>query len=125
MAKISEFTVSEPCLFSSGMCPAPDPEDGLQLTSTIEDLKAPIPELFDVLTEEKDIDNRWTTYTYPAHYDALYFKPGHGMLDVNFGELNLQDYPALHAFNSSKQGWTTAGSSCFGVQVNMKKTAVL
>lgn len=68
------------------MCPAPDPEDGLQLTSTIEDLKAPIPELFDVLTEEKDPEQRWTTYTYPAHYDALYFKPGHGMLDVNFGK---------------------------------------
>lgn len=74
---------------TSGMCPAPDPEEGLHLTSTIEELKAPIPELFDVLTEEKDEEMRWTTYTYPAHYDALYFKPGHGMLDVNFGKISF------------------------------------
>lgn len=78
-------TLYTECCSCVGMCPAPDPEEGLHLTSTIEELKAPIPELFDVLTEEKDKEMRWTTYTYPAHYDALYFKPGHGMLDVNFG----------------------------------------
>jgi len=77
-------------VFILGMCPPPDPEEGLHLTSTIEELKSPIPELFNVLTEEKDLEFRWTTYTYPAHYDALYFKPGHGMLDVNFGELEIQ-----------------------------------
>lgn len=78
-------TLYTECCSCVGMCPAPDPEEGLHLTSTIEELKAPIPELFDVLTEEKDEEMRWTTYTYPAHFDALYFKPGHGMLDVNFG----------------------------------------
>jgi hypothetical protein len=30
------------------MCPPPDPEEGLHLTSTIEELKSPIPELFNV-----------------------------------------------------------------------------
>lgn len=78
-------TLYTECCSCVGMCPAPDPEEGLHLTSTIEELKSPIAELFNVLTEEKDEELRWTTYTYPAHYDALYFKPGHGMLDVNFG----------------------------------------
>ena len=46
-------------------------------TSTFEDLDEPMPELFNVLTEEEDHELRWTTYTYPAHHDLLYFNPGH------------------------------------------------
>ena len=62
----------------SGLCPAPDPDDGLYSTSSIETLPDPIPELFAVLTEEEDPLRRWTTHTYSYNLDSLLFKPGTG-----------------------------------------------
>ena len=57
------------------MCPENDLKDNMYRTSSVEELSDPIPELFNVLTEEEDPYLRWTTYTYPAHLDLLYFKP--------------------------------------------------
>ena len=51
-------------------------KNSLELASSIEELSEPIPELFSALTEEEDPEQRWTIYTYPAHLDLLYFKPG-------------------------------------------------
>lgn len=61
-----------------GLCPAPDPEDGLFRTSSIENLPDPIPELFAVLTEEEDEQKRWTTHTYSLNLDYFLFKSGTG-----------------------------------------------
>ena len=55
-----------------GMCPLPDPEDSIFKTSSIEVLSDPIPELFNVLTEEEDYLKRWTTHKYPIYFDTVY-----------------------------------------------------
>ena len=54
------------------MCPLPDKEDSIFKTSSIEVLSDPIPELFNVLTEEEDYLKRWTTHKYPVYFDTLY-----------------------------------------------------
>ncbi|UYV80210.1 TWSG1 [Cordylochernes scorpioides] len=49
------------------MCPKPNSTDSsLSQKSHVEDLPEPIPELFDVLTEEKDRLLRWISYTFPV-----------------------------------------------------------
>ncbi len=58
-----------------GMCESRNPKYNNLRTSSVEELDNPIPGLFRVLTEEPDPSLRWTTYTYPAHLDLLYFKP--------------------------------------------------
>ena len=63
---------------SPGLCPAPDPDDSLYGSSSIENLPDPIPELFAVLTEEEDFLQRWKTFTYSYNLDSLLFKPGTG-----------------------------------------------
>jgi len=73
-----------------GMCPAKKQDDGLQKASSIEELSDPIPDLFEVLTSEPDPHSRWTSYTYPAHLDLLYFNPANVPLDpqlTNTGRL--------------------------------------
>ena len=75
------------------MCPETNPKSNVYKTSTVEELPEPIAALFSVLTEEEDPLLRWSTYTYPAHLDLLYFKPrGHSLsLDPTsvFGEFAL------------------------------------
>lgn len=71
------------CCSCVGLCPKPDPDDDLQDGSTIEDLHDPIPELFNVLTEQEDIEKRWTTFILPVHFDVLTHKSNHGILDLS------------------------------------------
>lgn len=59
------------CCSCVGMCPMPDPEDSIFRTSSIEVLSDPIPELFNVLTEEEDYLKRWTSHKYPVYFDIL------------------------------------------------------
>ncbi len=76
------------------MCPESDLKNNMDKMSSVEELGDPIPDLFDVLTEEEDPYLRWTTYSYPAHLDLLYFKP-HSPGDKafqfssNLGRVNL------------------------------------
>jgi len=63
------------------MCPEKQPGASLQKASSVEVLSDPIPELFSVLTAELDPHSRWTTFTYPAHLDLLYFNPDNTPLD--------------------------------------------
>lgn len=74
------------CCSCVGMCENKSPKYNNLKTSSVEELENPIPGLFRVLTEEPDPTLSFTTYTYPAHLDLLYFKP-RGSDD--FG-LNLQ-----------------------------------
>ncbi|XP_071092157.1 twisted gastrulation protein homolog 1-A-like [Haliotis cracherodii] len=55
------------CCSCVGLCPPPDPNMDLYKTSSIERLGDPIPDLFNVLTEIPDFQQRWVTYTYPRH----------------------------------------------------------
>lgn len=73
------------CCSCVGMCPETNPKSNLYKTSTVEELGEPIAALFNVLTEEEDEQLRWTTYTYPAHLDLLYFKPRGHSLDLDLG----------------------------------------
>ncbi|GFS15980.1 twisted gastrulation protein homolog 1 [Elysia marginata] len=52
------------CCSCVGLCPPPDLDDELDKGSTVEHLKDPIPALFDVLTEQEDPQQRWTSFTY-------------------------------------------------------------
>ncbi len=65
--------------FAPGMCESPHRKHNSAAsarTSSIEALDTPIPELFRVITAgEPGEALPFTTYTYPAHLDLLYFKP--------------------------------------------------
>lgn len=50
----------------TGLCKPKDSEEGMDDSSSVEELKEPIPDLFNVLTEEEDLYKRWKAYTYPA-----------------------------------------------------------
>jgi hypothetical protein len=63
------------------MCPEKKPGSSLHRASSVEELPDPMPDLFDVLVAELDPHSRWTTYTYPAHLDLLYFNPVNATLD--------------------------------------------
>jgi Twisted gastrulation (Tsg) protein conserved region len=63
------------------MCPEKQPGASLQRASSVEALPDPIPDLFNHLTAEADSLSRWTTHTYPAHLDLLYFNPENAPLD--------------------------------------------
>lgn len=65
------------------MCPEKNPKANWYKTSTVEVLPDPIPGLFSVLTEEPDPYLRWTTQSYPAHLDLLYFKPSGNSLNLD------------------------------------------
>jgi len=69
------------------MCPAKKQADGLERASSVEELSDPIPDLFEVLTSEADPHSRWTTYTYPAHLDLLYFNPVNVPLDPQLTDI--------------------------------------
>lgn len=43
--------------------------------SQVGDLKEPMPDLFNILTEETDIQGRWTTFTFPIDIDQSWFQP--------------------------------------------------
>ncbi|CAG5130822.1 unnamed protein product [Candidula unifasciata] len=64
------------CCSCVGLCPPPDPTDEMTKSSSVEDLPDPIPDLFNVLTEEVDHQQRWTTFTYAVDLDKLAFIPG-------------------------------------------------
>ena len=57
------------------MCENRSPKYNSLKTSSVEELDNPIHGLFRVFTEEPDSTLPFTTYTYPAHLDLLYFKP--------------------------------------------------
>ena len=54
------------------MCPKENETDSyLSTKSHVEELAEPFPDLFSVLTEEKDRLLRWTSYTYPAELSII------------------------------------------------------
>lgn len=69
-----DYLYSE-CCSCVEMCPKPNnTRNELSRESHVEDLGDPIPELFDVLTEETDNLLRWLTFTFPIDIDIT-FKP--------------------------------------------------
>ncbi|XP_064598850.1 twisted gastrulation protein homolog 1-like [Liolophura sinensis] len=70
------------CCSCVGMCDPPKANENIQRTSAIEDLNDPIPDLFNVLTEEDDILQRWSIHRYPVHDDSYIYKPHH--VDMDF-----------------------------------------
>lgn len=74
------------CCVCVGMCPPANPDDAMLEASTIKDIEDPIPVLFNALTEEYDDIGRWTTFSYPVHYDASVYKPGVSGHDMTAGE---------------------------------------
>ncbi|ELU17863.1 hypothetical protein CAPTEDRAFT_165012 [Capitella teleta] len=114
------------CCSCVGMCPERADDDGVARSSTVEILSDPIPELFDVLTEEVDPLVRWTTYTYPAHLDLLYFKPDDAELQFGLEEMykrgenakeeereaQSSDHPVRHNKHHLLDALPSAGMNC-------------
>ncbi|KAK3709765.1 hypothetical protein RRG08_028800 [Elysia crispata] len=109
------------CCSCVGLCPPPDLDDELDKGSTVEHLKDPIPALFDVLTEQEDIQQRWTTFTYAidlnrvnkssSKHPQLGISVSKNRDDLDNGDDNLQSKP-----NSRIHNCTTAFfSSCMAV----------
>ncbi|ODM94736.1 Protein twisted gastrulation [Orchesella cincta] len=63
------------CCSCVELCPRPNISHHVQMHSQVGDLKEPIDELFRALTEEKDIQGRWATFTYPIDIDQSWFMP--------------------------------------------------
>ena len=70
------------CCDCVDLCPTQSPYGNLQATSTVEELPTPLPDLFNVLTDEPDLLGRWTILSYPAHLSLLYFTPPAHDLDL-------------------------------------------
>ncbi|XP_050398913.1 twisted gastrulation protein homolog 1-A [Patella vulgata] len=68
------------CCDCVGLCAKQDPHDTPRKTSSIEDLSDPIPELFNVLTQQDDHLLRWTSTSYAVHPDSMFFKPGNSLV---------------------------------------------
>ncbi|XP_021349982.1 twisted gastrulation protein homolog 1-A-like [Mizuhopecten yessoensis] len=64
------------CCACVGLCKPKDTEEGMDDSSSVEELREPLPELFNVLTEEEDLLARWKSFTYPASAA----KPGKNIL---------------------------------------------
>ena len=70
-------------MLCTGLCTPPDSLYKDQLSSsTVDVLPDPIPDLYNVLTEEEDPEQRWQVFSYPAHLDLLYFKPQQSQNEV-------------------------------------------
>ncbi|GFU56033.1 protein twisted gastrulation [Nephila pilipes] len=66
-----DFLYSE-CCSCVEMCPKTNETDNyLSMKSHVEDLSEPFPDLFSVLTEEKDSLLRWTSYTFPVEISFI------------------------------------------------------
>ncbi|GIY76100.1 protein twisted gastrulation [Caerostris extrusa] len=66
-----DFLYSE-CCSCVEMCPKRNETDNyLNMKSHVEDLPEPFPDLFSVLTEEKDSLLRWTSYTFPVEISFI------------------------------------------------------
>ncbi|CAL1261974.1 unnamed protein product [Larinioides sclopetarius] len=66
-----DFLYSE-CCSCVEMCPKTNESDNyLSMKSHVEDLPEPFPDLFSVLTEEKDSLLRWTSYTFPVEVSFI------------------------------------------------------
>ncbi|XP_029635412.1 twisted gastrulation protein homolog 1-A-like [Octopus sinensis] len=61
------------CCSCVGLCPPPDPNEVPYKSSSIEILKDPIPDLFNVLTMEEDVLKRWASYHYQVRSDAIHY----------------------------------------------------
>lgn len=60
----------------SDMCPKPNySTNRLSTDSQVADLPEAIPNLFQVLTAERDPHERWLTFTFPVDFDISMFKP--------------------------------------------------
>lgn len=60
---------------STDMCPKPNYSNRLNTESQVGVLSEAIPNLFQVLTSERDPHERWLTFTFPVDFDISMFKP--------------------------------------------------
>lgn len=63
------------CCSCLELCPKPNLTTSVTMHSQVGDLKEPMPDLFNILTEEKDLQGRWATFTYPIDIDQSWFQP--------------------------------------------------
>ncbi|XP_014672219.1 PREDICTED: twisted gastrulation protein homolog 1-A-like isoform X2 [Priapulus caudatus] len=129
------------CCSCVGMCPNEAKViDRLSKKSSVEDLNEPIPDLFNVLTEEADHLLRWVSMNFPQHEDLAVFQPASPhratavMGDVNCTAAFMSQCMSLNkckvscsSMGASKYRWfhdgccECVGHTCINYGVNVSK----
>jgi len=107
------------------MCPKPNnTASELSRKSHVEDLTEPTPDLFAALTDDRDILQRWLTFTFPVDLDIALFKP---KLDkeIKYKTINseqevipLKDLITVNctvAYMSQCMSWNKCKASCISM----------
>jgi len=63
------------CCSCVELCPKPNNTHHVLTQSQVGDLKDAMPDLFNILTEEVDLQARWSTFTFPVDIDQSWFQP--------------------------------------------------
>lgn len=121
-----DFLYSE-CCSCVEMCPKKNETDNyLNMKSHVEDLPEPFPDLFGVLTEEKDSLLRWTSYTFPVEVSFITLDKEIKFTTVKSGETNsgiVESEPAVNCtvaymsqcmpYNKCKDSCSSMGASSY------------
>lgn len=107
------------CCSCVDMCPKPiDTGSSLSKKSHVEDFpdSDQIKDLFKLLTEEPDPQDRWTSYTYPIDIDTTQFSPKKEM-KLHLQSTEQQHYPlnCTVAFMSSCMSWEKCKNNCLSM----------
>ncbi|XP_054717028.1 protein twisted gastrulation-like [Uloborus diversus] len=103
------------CCSCVEMCPqSNDTDTYLSMKSHVEDLAEPFPDLFSVLTEEKDRLLRWTSFTYPAEISFISLDKEVKFVTAKPGETPEEVAPpnCTVAFMSQCMSWNKCKSAC-------------
>jgi len=113
------------CCSCVEMCPKPNnTASELSRKSHVEDLTEPTPDLFAALTDDRDILQRWLTFTFPVDLDIALFKP---KLDkeIKYKTINseqevipLKDLITVNctvAYMSQCMSWNKCKASCISM----------
>ncbi|KAF5269541.1 hypothetical protein FQA39_LY08730 [Lamprigera yunnana] len=110
------------CCSCVDMCPKPADAGGTSLStkSHVEEFAEKVSGLFQVLTEDPDPQNRWTSFTYAIDLDATLFAPKKEIKlhmqsveqEVAPIKVNVTTLNCTVAFMSQCMSWTKCRSSC-------------
>lgn len=87
------------------------------MKSHVEDLAEPFPDLFSVLTEEKDRLLRWTSYTYPVELSIISVGKDVQIVTTKASETSSEPIPVncTVAYMSQCMSWNKCKNSCMSM----------
>lgn len=106
------------CCSCVEMCPKENESDSyLSMKSHVEELAEPFPDLFSVLTEEKDRLLRWTSYTYPAELSIISMNKEIKFVPSKGGETTTEPIAVncTVAYMSQCMSWNKCKNGCMSM----------